>query len=179
MSDSKHSALGFPSREKFIEFVKTISPAADVVSVLLFGHLHRASNHLVHIAEKQLEKTGLTWPQFRLLMHLMRDEQHGQAVGMMPSELSEHQNISRNTASALISSLEEHGYISRELHGTDRRKFLIKLTPKGRKLLQMQLGNHFVFLGQCFNHLTTKERQTLSELLEKLNASLHEKAKTA
>ena len=171
------NATAFPDREKFMAFVKTISPNADVVSVLLFGLLHRASNHLVHIAEKPLEATGLTWPQFRLLMHLMRGEKHGTTDGMMPSELSEHQNISRNTASALISSLEAHGYISRELHGTDRRKFLIRLTPKGRKLLQTQMGNHFVFLGQCFDGLTTKERQLLSGLLEKLNASLHEKTK--
>jgi DNA-binding MarR family transcriptional regulator len=178
MSDTKHFIHALPHREKFIEFVKTISPDADVTSVLLFGHLHRASNHLIHIAEKKLEKTGLTWPQFRLLMHLMRGEQHGQSDGMMPSELSEHQNISRNTASALINSLEESGYITRELHGTDRRKFLIKLTPKGRKLLQTQMGNHFVFLGQCFDGLTTKERQMLLKLLEKLNVNLHERTQT-
>ena len=168
----------FPSKDKFIQFVKEIAPDANVVSVMLFGQLHRVSHQLTQIAEKRLEATGLTLPQFRLLMNLMHCERHSHSDGMMPSELSERQNITRNTISALISSLEANGYISRELHGTDRRKFLIRLTPKGRKILQAQMATHFEYLGQCFDTLGVKERQTLHDLLNRLNDGLSSKVKT-
>jgi len=111
----------FQSREEFLTFVRDVSPQADVTSVLLFGQFHRAHHQLEQAAEKHLESVGLSWSKFRLLMHLMHCEKmnHG---GMQPSELSERQDISRNTVSALISSLEKDGLISRALHGEDRRR---------------------------------------------------------
>jgi len=167
----------FRNRQVFLDWVKAVNPKADLVSVMLFGLLHRASSQLIHIAEKRLEATGLTWPQFRLLMNLMHGEQQDCAAGMMPSELSERQNISRNTASALISSLEAKGFITRELDGSDRRKFLIRLTPKGSKMLHAQLEGHFNFIGELFASLNTEERHALRELLLKLNEGLKAKAK--
>ncbi len=174
---NKRHARPFQSRDEFIQFVRAVSPQADVNSVLLFGQIHRASNQLVHVAERKLEATGLSWPKFRLLMSLIHSEQQGNTGGIMPSELSERQNISRNTVSALISSLEENGYISRELHGDDRRKFLIRLTPKGRKILREQMNSHFMYIGQCFETLNEKERRTLYDLLKRVNEHVAEQIK--
>ncbi len=164
-------------RQLFLEFIKQVSPEADAVSVMLFGQLLMAGNQLVQAAEKNLEAVGLTWAKFRLLMNLMRGEKHGTPC-MQPSELSEMQGISRNTVSALISSLEKDELLSRELHGTDRRKFLIHLTPKGRKMLKAELGNQFEFVSHCFDALNAKERQTLQEYLSRLNYSLIGKMKS-
>lgn len=178
MTSDKRHPRPFQSRDEFIQFVRAVSPDADVTSVLLFGQVHRASHQLVHIAEKRLEATGLTWPKFRLLMSLLHSEQQGNTRGIMPSELSERQNISRNTASALIGSLESDGYITRAPHGDDRRKYLIQLTPKGRKILRAQMDNHFTFIGECFAALTAKERQTLCEWLSRVNDHLGDQIKT-
>lgn len=178
MPNDKRHPRPFQSRDEFIQFVRTISPDADVTSVLLFGQVHRASHQLVHIAEKRLEATGLTWPKFRLLMSLLHGEQQGNAQGIMPSELSERQNISRNTVSALISSLEADDYISRAPHSDDRRKVLIQLTPKGRKILHAQMDDHFKFIGQCFASLNAKERQTLCDLLTLVNDHVAGKLET-
>lgn len=163
-------------RQEFIDFVKQVCPDADVPSVMLFGQTLRTSHLLMQVAEKHLESVGLTWAKFRLLMNLLHAEKHG-AAGMQPSELSERQDISRNTVSALISSLEKDGFISRELHATDRRKFIIRLTPKGRDALYAQLEDQFKFVAQCFDLFTAAERQVLLNQLMRLNASLHDKAK--
>ncbi len=164
-------------REHFMDLVRRASPGADPTSVMLFGQMMRASRLLEHIAERELETSGLTWAKFRLLLDLHRSEQQGAREGMQPSELSEMQNVSRNTVSALIASLEKDGLISRELHGTDRRRFVIRLTHEGRRVLHAKLDRHFRFVTHCFDHLDAAERETLLQLLSRLNQKLCEKDK--
>ena len=96
-----HSASGRPA-EWFRDFVRQVSPTADPASVMLFVQLLRANNRLVQVAEKELSTSGLSWAKFRLLMNLEHSERHPDTKGLQPSELSEMQGISRNTASALI-----------------------------------------------------------------------------
>ncbi len=161
----------------FIQFVREISPEADVDSVLLFGQIHRSHNFLETLMEHRLERVGLSWAKFRLMMDLMRVEKHGERAGLQPSELSERQDISRKTVSALISSLEKEGLISRQPHGADRRKFLIQLTPAGRKLLLAQMSHHFTYLSHIFRALPAEDRQHLLDHLLRLNNSLREQAR--
>lgn len=169
-----HPPLHGDGQKRFLEFVRQVSPEADPKSVLLFVSIMHAKNHLSAASERNLGTAGLSWPKLRLLMSLHRQEQHGDCSGMQPSELSSLQGISRNTVSALIAALEEDGLISRGLHETDRRKFLIRLTPEGRKVLKSKLESHFRFLTRCFEEFTPAERQTLLELLTRLNENLTE-----
>src|SRR5437016_6495829 len=123
MDNEKGHGPRFANREEFIQFVRTVSPRADINSVKLFGQLHRCHSLLDKIMERRLEAVGLSWSQLRLLMNLLHSEKLGQPGGLQPSELSERQDISRNTVSALLSSLEKDGLVSRQLHGEDHRKF--------------------------------------------------------
>ena len=168
-----YSASGRPA-EWFRDFVRQVSPTADPASVMLFVQLLRANNRLVQVAEKELSTSGLSWAKFRLLMNLEHSERHPDTKGLQPSELSEMQGISRNTASALIASLERDGLITRELHGTDRRRFVIRLTPDGHKLVKNKLDSQLRFLSQCFDSLSPQERNQLAEMLTRLNEQLRE-----
>ncbi len=163
-------------RKRFSEFIRQVCPAADSTSVLLFTQVMHANNLLEQAAERNLG-AGLTWAKFRLLMNLNRGEHRGAVEGMQPSELSDSQGVSRNTVSALIASLEKDGLISRELHGTDRRRFVIRLTPEGRRLLKTKMSGQFKFVTQCFDGFSAPERQTFLEFLSRLNHSLVEKTK--
>ena len=173
---SDHHQLNDQQRKWFLEFIRRVSPSADPTSVMLFGQVTRASNLLEQAAEKNLGGE-MTWAKFRLLMNLGRGEQHGAAEGMQPSELSDAQGVSRNTVSALIASLEKDGLLTRELHGTDRRRFVIRLTPEGRKVLKAKLDDHFRFVTRCFDAFNASERQTLLEFLIRLNENLAAKSK--
>ena len=175
--DSDHHQMNDQRRKWFLEFIRHVSPTADPTSVMLFGQVTRANNLLEQAAERNLSGAGLTWAKFRLLMNLGRGEQHGAAQGMQPSELSDAQGVSRNTVSSLIASLEKDGLITRELHGTDHRKFVIRLTPEGRKLLKARMNDQFTFVTRCFDDFTATERQTLLEFLLRLNERLIDKNK--
>lgn len=166
-------------QRRFGEFICRVSPGADPASVMLFGQILHANNQLVQAAERNLATVGLSWAKFRLLMNLQRQERHGEGEGMQPSELSEMQGISRNTVSALINSLEEEELIEREIHGTDRRKFLIRLTPKGRRTVRAKLDDEFMLVSHCFDGLTPQERKAFLGYVAKLNRSLAAKAKAA
>lgn len=168
-----HSQPNGEKQERFREFINQVSPGADAKSVLLFGQLMHAHNLLTQAADRHLGAVGLSGAKFGLLMNLRRGEKHCGA-GMQPSELSELQGTSRNTVSALIASLEEDGLISRQLHDTDRRKFLIRLTPEGRKVLETNLDSQFRFVTYCFAGFTASEREILLDFLTRLNASLRE-----
>lgn len=169
-----YATMDHEKRQRFLEFIHEVSPSADPKSVILFGQIMRAKNYLTQAAEKHLGGAGLSDAKFRLMVNLHRAESCGTEC-MQPSELSEMQGISRNTASALIASLEKDGLIGRELHGTDRRKFLIHLTPEGRKLLKSHQKGHFEFVTRCFEGFSAAERETLLDLLTRLNKDLSEK----
>jgi len=161
----------------YLDFIRKVSPEADPTSIMLFVEILRANHRLVQSAEKQLETTGLSWAKFRLLSDLLRSELRGMTEGVQPSELSEMEGISRNTISALIAGLEEDGLISRELHSTDRRKFVIRLTPKGRRVLESKVDGELRFVTSRFDVLNAGERETLLSFLTRLNTSLSEKTK--
>lgn len=159
---------------QFLDFVRRVEPEADPTSVLLFRQVRRVDHLLTRSAERQLEIAGLSWPKLQVLLALQGDESYGTGDGLQPSELSDLQGIPRNTVSELLASLEEEGMISRELHGTDHRKFVIRLTPQGRKTLKSKLGTQLRHFTKCFGGLGAQERATLLELLTRLAQSLSE-----
>ncbi len=159
---------------RLLELIRRFDPDADPTSILLFRQVRKVDHLLTHAAEKSLERAGLSWPKFMLLLALHGNETFGSGDGLQPSELSELQGIPRNTVSELLGSLEEEGLISRELHGTDRRKFVIRLTPRGRKTLNSNLGTQFRHVGKCFAAFSPEERASLLELLTRLTQSLAE-----
>lgn len=154
--------------------VRRFDPNADPTNILLFRQVRRANHLLTHAAEKSLERAGLTWPKFMLLLALHGNESFGTGDGLQPSELSELQGIPRNTVSELLAGLEEEGLISRALHGSDRRKFVIRLTPRGRKTIANNFAPQFQHVSKCFAPFSPEERASLLELLTRLTQSLGE-----
>lgn len=176
-TDSHSGAHDFKENpERFMEFIRKVSPEADPVSIFIFGKLTRASRQLKQAMENHLASDNLSWAKFRLLLDLMRHENiNGEGQGMQPSELSDQQGLSRNTISALIASMEQDGFISRELHHTDHRKFVIRMTERGRDILSTELDSEFKFLTQCFTIFSAEEREQLDSFLSRLNANVLEK----
>jgi MarR family transcriptional regulator, negative regulator of the multidrug operon emrRAB len=168
----------FPTKERrlaqFLSFIERVSPQADPTSVLLFRQVHKVNHLLTRSARRHLEIAGLSWPKFVLLLALQGNETNGNGRGMQPSELSDLEEIPRNNVSWLLASLEEEGLISRELHGTDRRKFVIRLTPQGRKTLKGKLDMQFREITKCFLSLAPQERTSLLQILTKLAQNLSE-----
>lgn len=158
-------------QEQWRCFWQTLSPETDPRTMRLVGLLHRTAHTLGQISENGLTEAGLSYAQYRILMLLLFAEQFDNLTAMNPSELSERQGITRNTVSSLIANLEKEGFIERELDREDKRRFLIKITARGRELVHTYARQHFHMMDDCLTTLTAEEKETVSQILEKLNAN--------
>ncbi len=123
------------------------------------------------IFKVRMKDEGLSGPRWRILLHLFMAEETG-ASGVSPTELARARNVSKNTVSTLLRSLEEQGLITRAIAPHDRRSFIIQLTEKGRELVRERSPQHLVFLNELASDLTLEEREALMALLRKLYQSL-------
>lgn len=159
-------------RQKWLTAVQSMAPDVNPHAVRLMDEIRVIAHTLYQIGELSLANAGLSYAKYRLLMGLFFHEKFEGQGEMNPSEISDHQGTSRNTISALIRDLEEEGLLERSLDRQDRRRFNIRLTDEGRRLVHDHVSNHFRTIDACFDVLEQDEQETLSRLLAKLSSSV-------
>lgn len=88
--------------------------------------------------------------------------------GIRQKAISEHVGINQSSTSELIDKLESDGYIERKVDPNDKRATLLFLTEKGQaRAAEVKDEREAMFKGM-FSALTEEEKQTLSDLLDKL-----------
>ena len=124
------------------------SPVAPVAMPGLDGHLcfalYAASNHMTRLFVPFLQKIGVTYPQYLVLVVLW--ERGPQGVG----ELAALLRMDFGTLSPMLKRLETKGFVTRRRQASDERRVLVDLTPKGlslRKRTQQMLGEFYCFLN--------------------------------
>ncbi len=156
-------------REQWISFIQAMHSASDPHAVRLMDDFRMVAHQIYQLSESNLESTGLSYAQYRVLMSLLFCEWKGECGGLNPSEISTHQGTSRNTISSLIRNLEDEGMIERQLDNEDRRRFNIHLTEAGRRKVLDHAGQHIQMIDKLFSVLSPEEIETLSVLLRTLN----------
>jgi len=124
------------------------NPIAPVEMPGLDSHLcfalYAASNHMTRMFVPFLQKLGVTYPQYLVLVVLW--ERGPQGVGDLASLL----RMDFGTLSPMLKRLESKGLVSRRRQATDERRVLVDLTPKGvtlRKRTEQMLGEFYCFLN--------------------------------
>jgi DNA-binding MarR family transcriptional regulator len=113
--------------------------------------LYAASNHMTRLFVPFLEKLGVTYPQYLVLVVLW--ERGPQGVGDLASLL----RMDFGTLSPMLKRLETKGLVTRRRRATDERRVLVDLTPKGvllRKRTEQMLGEFYCFLNMPLDELT-------------------------
>jgi len=88
--------------------------------------------------------------------------------GIRQKDLAEAAGINASSASEVVSRLEDDGYLLRVIDENDRRATLLKLTEMGAVRAEEIRSERDSFLDDLFGRLTEEEKQTLSDLLDKL-----------
>ena len=122
-------------RQKWMRFMQGFNPQINPQTIRLMDELGFVSRSIYHMSEQSVEDAGLSFAQYKVLMHLFFAEQMGERAELNPSEISERQGVSRNTMSSFIRNLEEEGLVERRLDAHDRRRFNISLTDAGRAVV--------------------------------------------
>ncbi len=152
--------------------MQNFHPDIDPKTIRLMDELGFVSRTMYHMGEHSVDEAGLSFAQYRVLMHLFFAEEMGDRGELNPSEISDRQGVSRNTMSAFIRNLEEDGLVERRLDPKDRRRFNISLTDSGRDIVSQHTRDHLQTIDHCFSALTSDEQETLFNLLHKLGEHL-------
>lgn len=114
-----------------------------------------------------------TLPRFDLLAQLDK-AQHGLILG----ELSRRMMVSAGNLTALVERLVESGHVTRTPLSTDRRAYVIALTPLGRESFRKMADRHGGWISSLFAGISAEESAVLIEHLGILKRSVQKKLET-
>ena len=139
--------------------VSTPAPSVALDDQLCFA-LYSASRAVTARYRPMLDRLGLTYPQFLVLMTLW--EHDDQSV----REISERLALDSGTMSPLLKRLDAAGLVTRERSAADERQVRVRLTDAGRALEQPACGVSAMMIGALA--LDVEEFAALKQQLEEI-----------
>ena len=128
------------------------------------------------LIEKQIrgqlrEQWATTLPRFDLMAQLERAPE-----GLRMNELSRRLMVTGGNVTGVTDQLEAEGLVERTEVEGDRRAFLVRLTPKGRRQFNAMAEAHEAWIVDAFAALSADEVGTLHALLGKVKEHFQETA---
>ena len=155
-----------PTRKTLVRIRKRY-PNLNPESVGTVLSLMRIGSDLLELLDGRLLEHNLLHGRWITLILLMRNGWESQ-----PSMLAEQQGVSRATMTGLLDVLEREGFVVRTASEKDSRQKLVKITARGRRLLDRTLPSHYDWGGGMLTHFTSAEKKELARLLEKFRENL-------
>jgi len=139
----------------------------------LVGRIQRAATALRPRLDATHETSGLQGESFDVLASLRRS---GAPYQLSPTELYREMMLTSGAMTNRIDRLEAAGLVARRPDPDDRRGTLVRLTPKGKTLIDAATSKHVANEERLLSALTVREQQQLTELLRKLLVGLGDTA---
>lgn len=128
----------------------------------------RTAESLWNTSRVFFARWDLSPSQFNVL-NLLRD--HGDGITQI--ELSRELITHRSNITGLVDRLEKRGLVRRTAMPRDRRAFLVRLTPAGRRLLQEILPCYHGAAEAVWGGLDAARADRLARDLDRLAANAH------
>ena len=149
-------------------------PELDPAPIGVQGRVVRLSAHLLRAAEDYLNPLDLGWEAFSLIVTLRRS---GKPYEMRPTDILRESLLTSGAVTNRIDRVERLGLVERRPDTEDRRSYVIKLTPAGKKLADRAIATHIDAVEGLLDVLSAKEQAQLAGLLSKLLGAFEDKAK--
>ena len=130
--------------------------------------LMKAHRTLMRHATRSIEALEMCLSDFAILEALLH--KGPQSV----KELGRRIDLTSGSMTAAIDRLETRHLVARADHTTDRRAWVIHLTPAGKALITRVFTGHQDAMEQAMSGLSKTERATLTELLKRLGMTAEE-----
>ncbi|WP_342661748.1 Transcriptional regulator SlyA (plasmid) [Rhodococcus ruber] len=147
----------------------TEHPDLDASPLQVLGRLHRCYVFYSSSLADLLDMHGLNVASFDLLAALRRA---GAPYRMTSSQLAELSLVSTSGITLRVDRLVKAGLVERDRDPNDRRVVHAQLTLKGLETIDHIIGPHFQNESAMLAGLSAGERETLSNLLRKLESSI-------
>jgi DNA-binding MarR family transcriptional regulator len=146
-------------------------PAAEPSQENALRTLVRAFGLLERVMQPYFARFGISGSQWGMLRALDCAQREG-LPNLRLTDLGDRLFIRPPSVSAAVDRLERAGLIARDPSSTDQRTKLIRLTGKGRKLVDRVSTCHPRQVDMALAGLTEIERRQLQHLLDRLAKSL-------
>lgn len=113
------------------------------------------------------EKFEMTLPRFELLAALDRVPD-----GLTMGELSRWLMVTKGNITGIAERLSEDGFIKRQPTPTDRRSFVVTLTPKGRRLFKEMETEYERFLDEIFADVSIDDFDAFTGVLARIKEAV-------
>lgn len=117
-----------------------------------------------------LRRYGLTDVQVNVLMLLKHQADEGE--GLSQSQLSSMMLVNRANVTGLVDRLEQAKLVMRTTDPADRRSNVVRLTQRGRRLLEKVEPAYGREVARIMEVLTAAEQRRLIGLLERVRANI-------
>jgi len=126
----------------------------------------RAYAATTHALERAAEtRAGLPLGEHSLLAQISR----GPDSGMRPTDLAARSLLTKSGLTRALDRLEGSGLIERRVCPSDKRGFLVVLTPHGRRLVRRSAPSHLRAIARHFaDPLSFDELEALTKALERI-----------
>jgi DNA-binding MarR family transcriptional regulator len=143
---------------------ETRATAEDRSALRLWLRLLTCTNLIEgHIRTHLRSDFDITLPRFDLMAQLERHPE-----GLKMGELSKRMMVTGGNVTGITDQLVDEGLVVREDNAKDRRAYIIKLTPAGRKVFKQMAEAHEKWILELFSGLTEKDVGALYKLLAQL-----------
>ncbi len=113
------------------------------------------------------ERHATTLPRFEMLAALDRVPD-----GLTMGELSRWLMVTKGNVTGIAEKLSEDGYITRQPTPTDRRSFVVKLTPRGKRFFGQMEADYEQLLEGIFTELTDDDSDAFTGVLAKVKEAV-------
>src|SRR5262245_5510426 len=115
------------------------------------------------LRERLRTKFAITLPQFDVMAALARDEN-----GMTMTELSRQLMVSNGNVTGIIDRLVAEKLVLRQAPASDRRSYIVRLTPKGASQFSAIAKAHESWIDEFLVEIDAAEAESIIEQLDGL-----------
>ena len=127
-----------------------------------------STNHIqTEIRRRLRDRFDISLARFDYMAQLYRFDE-----GLKMRTLSRYLMVTGGNVTALTDDLEDDGLVVREGNPNDRRAWILRLTPKGRKTFEAMASEHEQWILELFAGLDVKTAQQLYSQLGALRVQL-------
>lgn len=129
--------------------------------------LYAASRLVIRAYQPDLDRLGITYPQYLVLMLLWEHEE------MPVNTIAEKLILNTNTVTPLLKRMEAEEIVIREQSKTDQRKVMVRLSEKGLAMQEQASEIPFNLMRRLNISMADTDLKAALELRETLNALIN------
>lgn len=146
--------------EHYAEKMPEINPS----SIIAMLTVKQAANEIQHeILDILQKKYQLSEGKLRVMIIL-----HQQKNSISPSSLAQKTGVTKATISIMLKRMQRDGLVELISSSEDGRAKKIRLSPKGRAMMDKILPDHYLRVSRLMGKLNSEEQQQLIYLLQKI-----------